>query len=85
MEAQRMRYRNMDIAVADAPLTCHPSPEELETVGKSGFRCFCCLRRRPRSHFGGKRVTKALCDRCYPYTDDQEIAGYISFDRYHGF
>ena len=82
---ERMRYGNKLIAQDDEFVPCHPHPKELELISESGFRCFCCLSRRPKSRFGGIRANQPICTSCYPVTDDQEIVGYVSFDTWHGF
>lgn len=79
-----MSYRNMAVGISDEP-RYHPEQKELDRVGKGGFRCFSCLERKSKKHFGGIRTNVAICDVCYPATDDLEIAGYIAFDKYHGF
>ena len=80
-----MKYRCMSVAVSDEPPhTCHPTQEDLDSISASGFRCFSCQSHRPRSQFGGYRAGRKLCRFCYPYTDDEEIVGFIAFDKYHG-
>ena len=79
-----IRYRCIPVRTDEDPFpVCHPSQEELDTLG-NGFTCVSCLRRRPKRQFGGYRAGEKLCRFCYFFADDDDIRGWLVFDRNHG-
>lgn len=64
-------------------------PDEIEilrsgTKIKGSFVCANCLMKRKAKAFGGFRAGAKLCILCYPYVDEHELKGMLTFDKNHG-
>jgi len=63
-----------------------PNPTERELgMCPASFRCYSCLQRKGKKHFGGLVLDKRICRTCYPFVEEGDVAAMIRFDRKHGF